>query len=111
MASLDLSQSQSSPKRRGQPKQRSDKAAKSRAKTAQKNKEREAAKRLILNGNGGAAYFVGASARLPHGTPGRLLLFQTKVSNSSHQSSSCDSSSGTAKAHVETAEAVWPQSP
>jgi len=62
----------------------------------EKNKEREAAKRLVLRGNCGAKCVVGASARSPRGTPGQLPPLSTKGGSNGHQSFS----SGTAIAHV-----------
>jgi hypothetical protein len=54
---LSSSLSQASPKqKRGGPKEIDDGAAKSRARTAQKNKERDATKRLVLKANVCAAY-------------------------------------------------------
>jgi hypothetical protein len=61
---------------------------------------------LVLKANGGAGYVVGTIARPPHGTPDTLPPVSTKDGNSGHQSSS----SGTANAHVEMAEVVWPLS-
>jgi hypothetical protein len=94
VAGLGSSQSQFSPKTRGRPKQSDIDVSKSCARTAQKQKELGASKRLVLNEKGGAAYVVCASARPPRGTTGQLPPLSTKGSNSGHQSSS---SSGAAK--------------
>jgi hypothetical protein len=61
---------------------------------------------LVLKANGGAEYFACASTRPPRGTLGHLTPLSPKGSNSGHQSSK----RGTANAHLETAEVVWPQS-
>jgi hypothetical protein len=67
-----------------------------------KDQQRSLDERAVRSANAA----VSASARPPRGTPGQLPPLSTKGSNSGHQSSS----SGTANAHVKTAEVVWPQS-